>query len=119
MNAQALTVADLTTLLGLIAAVAGLWWRIEQSIKSVKSDVALDISAIEKDLKDANASLAYFKTEVAKEYARNGYIRDVEERVLARVGEVVSEIHGLRAEISEAVKVFMQQNNPPQNKRTR
>jgi hypothetical protein len=115
MNEQALTIADLTTLLGLVTAVGALWWRIEQAIKAVKTEVDADISDIRKELKSVDADLRSFKTEVAKEYARNGYIRDVEERVLARVGEVVSEIHGLRAEISEAVKVFMGQTN----KRTR
>lgn len=106
MNGAALTFADLTALVGLIAAIAALWWRIEAAISKVKDEGDKRTDHLSKALAEQATALADYKTEVAKDYARNGYLRDVEERVLKRIGEVVSEIHGLRTEIGEAVKAL-------------
>lgn len=102
-----LTIADIVALLAIASAVGGLWWRIEAAISKVRDDGAKRVDHLSHALAEQATALADYKTEVAKDYARNGYLRDVEERVLKRIGEVVTEIHGLRSEIGEAVKAIV------------
>lgn len=109
----ALTITDIIALLTLFSLLGGLWWRIEAAITKVREDgdkriaaLAEHVSANNKALADFKTELADYKTEVAKEYARNGYLRDVEERVIKRIDSIASDIHGLRQEIGDAVKLW-------------
>jgi hypothetical protein len=106
---------------GAIVAALALWLRIEGFIKKAMTTIESKIIATEGKIATLQAlhemkiatvqdNLVAFKLEVANDYARNGYLRDVEERVLKRIGEIVSEIHGVRDEIAEAVKMMM---HPP------
>lgn len=97
-----ITFADLASLVALGGALAGLWWRLEAAITKAREDTQKKIDAV-------TADLAEYKTEVAKEYARNGYLRDLEDRVLKRIDGLTTEIHGLRSDISDAVKILATQ----------
>jgi hypothetical protein len=73
-------------------ALLALWARLEVIVTSLR----------EENRRTRDELIAH-KVHVAQEYARNGYIREVEDRVIKRIGEVVSEIHSLRMEINNAV----------------
>lgn len=102
----ALTITDIIALLTLFSLLGGLWWRIEAAIAKVREDCDRRIVALSHMVNTSNQALADYKTEVAKEYARNGYLRDVEERVIDRINSIASDIHGLRQEIGDAVKLW-------------
>lgn len=108
-----ITFADLASLVGLIVALAGLWWRLEAAISKVRDDAQKKIDAVtaeaQRNIDAVRADLAEYKTEVAKDYARNGYLRDLEDRVLKRIDGLTTEIHGLRSDISDAVKILATQ----------
>jgi hypothetical protein len=88
MNA-ALTLSDLATFGTIIAAVLGLWWRIEQMTGHVRDD------------------LASYKLTVASDYARNGYIRDVDERWGKRFADLTGEIHAMRESIERLMNLMI------------
>lgn len=92
-----LTITDIIAFITIAGALAGLWYRIEQSIGKVRDD------------------LAAYKVTVAEDYAKNGYIRDVESRVITQISNVAKEIHGLRESMEEFMRTIMTTNN----KRTR
>lgn len=103
-----LTMTDLITLLTVIGGALGLWWRIEAAISKARTEMNVQVAAARKRADDAIAQLAEYKTEVAKNYAPNGYLRDVEERVLKRIDGAIQEIHLMREEFGKAVNTFLQ-----------
>lgn len=103
------TFGDIAALFGFLATAAGLWWRFEGAFAKIREDADRQIDALNERVTAAEKALADYKTEVAKDYARNGYLREVEERVLKRIDGLTQEIHGLRADINDAVKLLAAQ----------
>lgn len=96
MNGQVLTVGDFTVLVTLVVAVLGLWWRIENKVSGPAKEALVKAQFVE-------AELNRYKLEVANEYAKNGFIRDVENRLVERFDSIVKELHGLRTDLQQAV----------------
>lgn len=68
----------LTTLVTLIGAVGGVWWRLHSNIQNEKE------ARILADAKTA-AELAEFRLKAAETYATNAAIKDVEEKVVGAI----------------------------------
>lgn len=67
-----------TTLVTVIGAVGGVWWKLHSSIQSEKETRIL-ADAVQ------SAQLAEFRVEVAKNYATQSSITQVEERVVQAI----------------------------------
>ena len=91
----AITWEQVIGLIAIFGALGGVWLRIERALAAVSAAAGAKHDALRAELNE-------FQIKVASEYARNGYIRDVEERVLKRIGEVVSELHLLRTDLASA-----------------
>jgi len=78
----------IVTIVALAGSVGGAWLRFEMAISAARAKSASDIAAVEKELTD-------FKVEVAREYARNGYIKDVEQRLIDRLSSLDGKIDRL------------------------
>jgi hypothetical protein len=93
---QPLTLPDVATMLTVLTLVGGLWYRVETRVSSVSK------SALEKAEKTAD-QLSDYKLEVAENYAKNGFIRDVEDRLGKRFDAIVDELHGMRQDFQNAL----------------
>ena len=105
MNGQVLTVGDLTVLIGLVGAVLGLWWRIETRVSGSAKEALTKAQAVETALHD-------YKLEVAENYAKNGFIRDVEHRIGERFDKIVDELHGMRTDFQKAMVDLAAKGSP-------
>jgi hypothetical protein len=90
------TAADLTTILGAVTAVLILWWRVETRISAGAVKAQAKADAVERDL-------AEFKLAVAQSYAPNGWVKDVENRMVSRLEQIVDELHGLRQDFKDVM----------------
>lgn len=91
-----LTIAEATPLLAFVVAILGLWWRVETRISAGAVKAQAKADAVEADL-------ARYKTEVADNYVKVGYLKDVEGRLGARLDKIVDELHGMRGDFQEAI----------------
>lgn len=96
MNNQAITFSDLSMFIGMIAAVLGLWWRMETRVSSAAREALIKAQDVDRALHD-------YKLEVAENYAKNGFIRDVESRIGERFDKIVDELHGMRTDFQKAM----------------
>jgi uncharacterized membrane-anchored protein YhcB (DUF1043 family) len=104
MNGIALTFADIQMLVGVAIGGILLWWRVETRVSSGAIKAQAKAEQVEKDF---NA----FKLEVAKNYATNGFIRDVEERLGERFDKIVAELHGMRSDFQKAMVDMAKNSN--------
>lgn len=93
---EAITLTTLGQLLGLVAVIGALWYRVETRISKGAVDAMGKAEAALRELND-------FKLEVAENYAKSDLIKDVETRVLSRIDAVVNELHGMRKDFQEAM----------------
>ena len=91
-----LTIAEATPLVGFVVAILGLWWRVETRISAGAVKAQAKAEQVEKDLNE-------FKLTVAKEYAPNGWVKDVESRMVTRFDQIMDELHGIREDFKEVV----------------
>jgi hypothetical protein len=93
---QQVAAAEVIAVLTMLSAVLGLWWRVETRISS---------GAIEamKKAREVEVALHEYKVEVVENYAKNGFIRDVESRLGQRFDAIVDELHGLRQDFQAAM----------------
>lgn len=96
MAAQALTLVDISVLLAVATALAGFWYRMETRVSSAAKDALTKAESVDKALHD-------YKLEVAENYAKNGFIRDVEHRLGERFDKIVEELHGMRTDFQNAM----------------
>lgn len=119
---EAITLTSLAQMLGLVAIIGGLWYRVETRISSgairaqEKADLVAGHLAIYKEM--TAQDLNKFKLEVAENYARNGYLKDVEARLISRFDAIVEEIHGMRADFQEAMVKMAETRNAEPRRRT-
>lgn len=91
-----ITLVDISVLLGVLAIVAGFWYRLETRVSSAAKEALTKAQAVE-------AALQAYKLEVAENYAKNSFIRDVEHRLGERFDKIVDELHGLREDLQQAM----------------
>jgi hypothetical protein len=96
MNGIALTLADLQMLFGISVGGILLWWRVETRVSSGAVKALKKAEQVENDFNK-------FKLEVAENYAKNGFIRDVEQRLGERFDNIVKELHGMRDDFQKAM----------------
>ena len=96
MSSAAITVGELAQIVGLIAAILALWWRVETRIS--KGAVA----AMEHSVATAK-HLTDFKLYVAEHYVKSGLLKEVEERLIERFDAMVEELHGMRQDFQKAM----------------
>lgn len=96
MKEVAITLADLAVLLTVATALAGFWYRMETRVSSAAKDALAKAQAVETLLQD-------YKLEVAENYAKNGFLRDVEHRLGERFDKIVAELHGMRDDFQKAM----------------
>ena len=101
---QSITLPDISTMLTVVTLGAGLWYRVETRVSAVSKD------ALQK-AEDAIGDLAKFKLEVSENYARNGFIRDVEDRLGKRFDAIVDELHGMRTDFHNAIMAASKPNS--------
>lgn len=75
---DAITWTSLAAMLPVLGAGAALWWKLNRQIDDLKSKNAAQFAA-------TAAVIADFKLEVARNYATNSSIREVEERVVQAI----------------------------------
>ena len=93
---QALTIADIATILAVFTALAGLWYRVETRVSSGAKEAMAKAQDVGRELNE-------YKLEVAENYAKNGFIRDVEQRLGERFDKIVEELHGMRDDFQKAM----------------
>ena len=108
MNDQVLTLGDIALLVTILGGVGALWYRVETRVSQPAKDAAARAEL-------ALSQLASFKLEVAENYAKNGFIRDVEERLGKQLDAIVQELHGMRRDVQDAlVKAMTKNTTEPQ-----
>ena len=96
MGDHAITLTDISLLLGILTLMAGLWYRLETRVSTAARD-ALDKAELVED------TLQKYKLEVAENYAKQTFIREVETRLVERFDAVVAELHGMRGDFQKAM----------------
>jgi ribosomal protein S8 len=104
MIGQAITLGDISVIVGVIAALAGFWYRMETRVSGAATNALAKAHAVETALHD-------YKLEVAENYAKNGFIRDVEQRLGERFDKIVDELHGMRTDLQKAMIDMAQQKS--------
>jgi uncharacterized membrane-anchored protein YhcB (DUF1043 family) len=103
-----------------IAVVAslliGIWKIVAGRMEAIRIDAAKAVAALEEDLQAATGELSAFKLQVAQEYARTGYIRDVESRLTESMGKLTSEIHAMNSRIDKVLTTLVEQQQPPKRR---
>ncbi|TGQ22684.1 MAG: hypothetical protein E5V67_01020 [Mesorhizobium sp.] len=103
--------ANLAFLIAVVSAVAGLWWRIEASIKSARDEV-------KKDARDAHAradmaigsvsllaeQLAAHKLHVAETYITKAGLREFRDEVMTGVRDLKSSVSTLHERIDRFIE---------------
>lgn len=100
---EALTLTSVGQLLGIIGALVALWWRVETRISQGSVDAMERAIKAEAKAEIAHSQLNDFKLEVTENYAKNGYLKDVEARIIQRFDAIVSELHGMRQDFNKAM----------------
>jgi hypothetical protein len=100
---EVLTLTSIYQLGGLLTLIAGLWWRVETRISSGSLEAIRRAEAAQDKADLAHSQLNDFKLEVAENYARNGYLKDVEGRLIQRFDAIVHELHGMRTDFNKAM----------------
>lgn len=95
----------------------GIWKVVAGRMEGIRSEARASIEALEEDLVKATGELAAFKLQVAQDYAKNGYIKDVEIRLTESIGSLTREIHALNSRIDKVLTSLLEQQQP--QKRTR
>jgi hypothetical protein len=109
---EALTLTSIGQLLALLAALAALWWRVETRISQGSVDAMDRANSAMSKAELAHSQLNDFKLEVAENYAKNGYLKDVEGRLIQRFDAIVTELHGMRTDFNKAmVEMASQKRN--------
>ena len=108
---NAVTGDQVGLVLAIIVAFAGLWWRVETRISSGAKEAMTKADR-------AQEELAAFKLEVTRGYVPHGYLKEVEIRMLDRLDGLVSELHGLRQDVQNAIVEFAKAGGG-RNSRTR
>jgi outer membrane protein TolC len=85
----AVTVEQVLAFVTLASALFGLWLRIERAIAAARAKAAGDAEKLQREISD-------FREKVAEEYARVGFIKDVDARSAAQFKILTDEIHKLR-----------------------
>lgn len=100
---EALTLTTIAQILPIIAALMALWWRVETRISQGSID-AMN-RALKAELKSelVAAELNAFKLEASENYAKHGYLKDVEARIIQRFDAIVTELHGMRTDFNKAM----------------
>ncbi len=93
---QALTPNAVMQIVGFLGLLAGLWWRVETRISSGSREAIRKAEMAQSQLND-------FKLEVAEKYAKNGFLKDVEDRLGQRFDAIVAELHGMRSDFNKAM----------------
>jgi hypothetical protein len=96
MNEHVITFADISFFVVFLSAAAGLWYRVETHVSKSATAALAKIEIVEKALNE-------YKLEVAENYAKQTFIRDVEQRLAGRFDDVVAELHGMRQDFQKAV----------------
>lgn len=102
----AVTYEQLGWFIAQIVAIAGL-------VALVWGKVAARIAAAEERALAVSKELASYKLEVANDYARNGYIKDVEGRLIGQIKNVAEEIHKLREAIEKLMMAATREVRDP------
>ena len=121
---EAITLSSLAQFLGLLVLLGGLWYRVETRISAgaMRAQEKADLVAVQLGLyrEMSNDLLNKFKLEVAETYARTGYLKDVEARLISRFDAIVEELHGIRADFHEAMMRLAEGNaTSPTSRSTR
>ena len=99
----AITWEQLAFFIGLCVALLTLWYRVETRISKSALEAKIVAETALKTASDAHTNLHNFKLEVAENYAKGDFIKDVERRVISRIDALVQEIHGMRKDFQDAI----------------
>lgn len=99
----AITWEQIAFILGILTAVGALWYRVETRISKGAVVAQTVADAALKSAGEAHENLHKFKLEVAENYAKGDFIKDVERRVISRIDALVQEIHGMRKDFQDAI----------------
>jgi hypothetical protein len=111
VTTQAITLADIAVVLVVLGALSGFWYRMETRVSGAAKDaLALANDALAK-AQAVQTQLHDYKLEVAENYAKNGFIRDVEHRLGVRFDKIVEELHGMRGDFQNAMLDMAKRNS--------
>ena len=100
---QPLTPSIVLGFLTFLTLLGGLWWRVETRISAGSKEAQKKADEAMKKAETAHNQLNDFKLEVAENYAKNGFLKDVENRLGQRFDGIVSELHGMRQDFQKAM----------------
>lgn len=100
---EALTLTSVGQILVIIGSMAALWWRVETRISQGSIDAMNRAIKAELKAEIAQIQLNEFKLEASENYARHGYLKDVEARIIQRFDAIVNELHGMRTDLNKAM----------------
>ena len=96
--------ANVIFLITVIAAVAGIWWRIEGAISKAKVEALTQAQAAASLATLAQAQLSEHKLHVAETYITKAGLRETTEQVIAAVHAVKADVHGLNERIDRIIE---------------
>lgn len=102
-------VVELTAVIVFVSSILGLWWRVETRISQGALDALEKIDELEKDFNT-------FKLHVAENYVKSGLLKEVEVRIIERMGAIVTELHGLRDDFKSAMFTTNTPSSPKRRK---
>jgi hypothetical protein len=100
---EALTLTSIGQLLAVVTVFATLWWRVETRISKGSVDAMDRANAAIAETALVKSQLNDHKLEVAENYAKNGYLKDVEARIISHISSIVLELHGIREDLKGAM----------------
>jgi hypothetical protein len=84
---------------GLLSLVIGLWARLERRLRGTEREANAKIGEVEREahakIEGVEKSLADYKLEVAKNYASNAHLKDLEARLLDSIRQLKEDIREL------------------------
>jgi uncharacterized membrane-anchored protein YhcB (DUF1043 family) len=90
----------------------GIWKVVAGRMEGIRTEARASVEALEEELAKATSELGAFKLQVAQEYARTGYIKDVEVRLTESMGALTREIHSMNSRIDKVLTTLVEQQQP-------
>lgn len=106
------TIAFIASLVGLVAGVLAIWFRIEGRIKSGENAAATRIEASGAHAQLVASQLAEYKTHVAETYVSKAGLREVRDEIMTGVRDLKGSVSSIHSRIDQ-VMLGTAERRPP------
>ena len=83
---------QLVGFVAIIAAIFGLWWRIEGRIERMISPINQTLSVVQAEIRLTDKELSKFKIHVAENYAKHDDVTGMKDEIVGRLNDLSGRI---------------------------